>query len=122
MYRRRFERLVGRALRQLPLEIREQMDNVAVVVEDEPTPAQRAAADLPPGDTLLGLYQGIPLTQRTAGYGMVLPDKVTIFRKPIEAICSSDQQIVRQIRQTVIHEIAHHFGLSEDDLRRLHRS
>jgi predicted Zn-dependent protease with MMP-like domain len=119
MYRRRFERLVSRALRQLPREIREQMDNVAVVVEDEPTPDQLATSGVRPGDTLLGLYQGIPLTQRTSAYGLVLPDKVTIFRKPIEACCASDQQIVRQIRQTVVHEVAHHFGLSEADLRRL---
>ncbi len=121
MYRRRFERLVSRALRQLPVDIRDRMDNVAVVVEDEPTPLQLASAGVRPGDTLLGLYQGIPLTQRTSYYGMVLPDKVTIFRKPIESICSSDQQIVYQVRQTVIHEIAHHFGLSEEDLRRLRR-
>ena len=74
-----------------------------------------------PGDTLLGLYQGVPLIHRTSSYGMVLPDKVTIFRKPIESISYSDQEIVRQVRQTVVHEIAHHFGLSESDLRRLHR-
>lgn len=119
MYRRRFERLVGRALRQLPAEIRATLDNVAVVVEDEPTPEQIGSAGLMLGNTLLGLYQGIPLTQRSSSYGMVLPDKVTIFRRPIESICDSDYQIVRQIRQTVIHEIAHHFGLSEADVRRL---
>jgi len=121
MYRRRFERLVSRALRQLPGAIRDRLDNVAVVVEDEPSPDQLASAGLRPGDTLLGLYQGVPLTQRTSSYSMVLPDKVTIFRKTIESICASDQQIVYQVRQTVIHEIAHHFGLSEADLRRLRR-
>ena len=121
MYRRRFERLVSRALRQLPSEIRDRLDNVAVVVEDEPSIHQLASAGVRAGDTLLGLYQGVPLTHRTSSYGMVLPDKVTIFRKPIESICSSDQEIVRQVRQTVIHEIAHHFGLSESDLRRLRR-
>ncbi len=121
MYRRRFERLVSRALRQLPPDIRGRLDNVAVVVEDEPSPYQLASSGVRPGDTLLGLYQGIPLTQRSSSYGMVLPDKVTIFRKPIESICASDQEIVRQVRQTVIHEIAHHFGLSESDLRRLRR-
>lgn len=121
MYRRRFERLVGKALRQLPADIRQYIDNVAVVVEDEPGPEHLAAAGLPPGDTLLGLYQGIPLTERTSSYGLVLPDRITIFRKPIEAICSSDQEIVYQIRATVVHELAHHFGLSEARLRRLRR-
>lgn len=121
MYRRRFERLVAKALRQLPQDIRALMDNVSVVVEDEPTPAQLAAAGLPPDDTLLGLYQGVPLTDRTASYGMVLPDKITIFRKPIEARCDSDQAVVHEVRRTVVHEVAHHFGLSEARLRRLRR-
>lgn len=106
-----FEEAVRAALDALPAELRESMSNVTVLVEDEP----------PPGAPLLGLYQGIPLTQRSSSYGMVLPDKVTIFRKPIESICASDQEIVRQVRQTVIHEIAHHFGFSESDLRRLRR-
>ncbi len=122
MYRRRFDRLVARALRQLPRDIQDLMDNVAVVVADSPTPDHLAAAGLPPGETLLGLYQGIPLTERTSGYGLVLPDKITIFQKPIEEICGSDQQVVREIRNTVIHELAHHFGLEESDLRRLGRA
>ncbi len=121
MYRRRFERLVVKALRQLPPDLQEMMDNVAVVVEDEPGPEHLDAAGLPRGQTLLGLYQGIPLTARTSSYGMVLPDKVTIFRKPLEEMCRSDQELVRQIRQTVLHEVAHHFGLSETQLRRMRR-
>jgi len=121
MYRRRFERLVGKALRHLPADIRSYIDNVAVVVEDEPTSEQLASAGLPPGEMLLGLYQGIPLTERTTSYSLVMPDRIAIFRKPIEAICSSDQQVVHEIRQTVIHELAHHFGLSEAHLRRLRR-
>ncbi len=121
MYRRRFERLVAKALRRLPASVREMMDNVAVVVEDEPSPEQLASTGLRPGDTLLGLYQGTPLTARTSSYGMVLPDKITIFQKPIEAFCRSDQEIVRQIRETVVHEVGHHFGLSEAHLRRLKR-
>lgn len=122
MYRRRFERLVARALRQLPSHILALLDNVAVVVEDEPSEHHLASAGLPPGESLLGLYQGIPLTERSSGYGLVLPDKITIFQKPIEAMCRSDQQIVHEIRKTVIHELAHHFGLGEDDLRRLKRT
>ena len=121
MYRRRFERLVGKALRQLPTSLREMMSNVDVVVEDEPTPEQLTSTGLPPGDWLLGLYQGTPLTERTSSYGMVLPDKITIFQKPIEGLCRSDPEIVRQIRATVIHEVGHHFGLSEAQLRRPRR-
>jgi predicted Zn-dependent protease with MMP-like domain len=120
MYRRRFERLVSRALRQLPRDVAELLDNVAVVVESAPTPEQVASTGLPPGDTMLGLYQGVPLTERNSSYGMVLPDKITIYQTPIEQLCQSDQQIVFEIRQTVIHELAHHFGLSEADLKRLH--
>ena len=121
MYRRRFERLVMRAVRQLPAEIRDKMDNVAVVVEDEPTAGQLAASGLPSGDTLLGLYQGVPLTERTSGYGFVLPDKITIFQRPIEDVAASDQAIIFQVRKTVIHEIAHHFGIGDAELRRMWR-
>lgn len=119
MYRRRFERLVHRAVRRLPVDIQGMMENVAVVVEHEPTPAQVAESRLPPGDTLFGLYQGVPLTERSSSYGMVLPDKITIFQKPIEDYCPSDQQIVYQIQRTVTHEVAHHFGIGDDELREL---
>lgn len=95
------------------------MDNVAVVVEDNPTPTQIRGTGLAPGSGLLGLYEGIPLTERTSGYGMVLPDKITIFKEPIEAVCYSDSQIVYEIRRTIVHEFAHHFGLSDAHLRRL---
>jgi predicted Zn-dependent protease with MMP-like domain len=121
VYRRRFERLVSRALRDLPREIRDLLDNVAVVVEGSPSTADVTSTGLPPGDSLFGLYQGVPLTERNASYGMVLPDKITIFQTPIERFCGSDQQIVHEIRRTVVHELAHHFGLSEDDMRRLRR-
>ena len=121
MYRRRFERLVSRALRDLPRDIGELLDNVAVVVEDEPTPDAVVSTGLPPGESLFGLYQGLPLTERNSSYGMVLPDKITIFQGPIERFCASDQRIVYEIRRTVVHELAHHFGLSEADMRRLRR-
>ena len=97
------------------------IDNVAVVVEYRPSPEHLAAGEVRDGDTLLGLYQGIPLTQRTSSYNMVLPDRITIFQRPIEEMCSSDQQIMDQVRRTVVHELAHHFGLEESDLRRLRR-
>ena len=119
MYRRRFERLVHKALRHIPPDLRAMMDNIAIIVESEPTPEHLAAVNLPPGETLLGLYQGVPLTERGSGYTFALPDKITIFQRPIEAMCRSDQEIVWQIRRTVIHEVAHHFGISDERLREL---
>ena len=112
---------MSRALRTLPTDIRNAMENVAVIVEDEPSAEDLAEVGMRPGDSLLGLYRGIPLTDRTSSYGMVLPDRILIYRKPIERMCGSDQEITQQIRQTVVHEIAHHFGLSDSDLRRLRR-
>ena len=88
------------------------MSNVAIVVEDEP----------PPGEPLLGLYQGVPLTRRTSAYGGVLPDKITIYRRPLERLYGRDPARLRkEIRRVVLHEIAHHFGISDDRLRELDR-
>jgi predicted Zn-dependent protease with MMP-like domain len=116
--RRRFERLVGRALDALPPAIAPMLDNVAIVVEDEPTPEQigRRGGD---GETLFGLYEGVPLTQRDSGYTMVLPDKITIFRGPLERACRSPGEIAREVRITIIHELGHHFGLDETRLDEL---
>jgi predicted Zn-dependent protease with MMP-like domain len=121
LYRRRFERLVIRALTTLPESIRDMIDNVAIVVEDEPSPDHLVAGGIGSDDTLLGLYQGIPLTERTASYNMVLPDRISIFQRPIEEMCGSDQEIMYQVRRTVVHELAHHFGMEEWELRRLRR-
>ena len=114
-YRGRFERLVQRALRQVPTRWADRLENVAIVIADEPSAQQRAAAGVGPGDDLYGLYEGIPRTQRPAGYGMVLPDKITIFQRSIEADCRSEAAIVAEVRHTIIHELAHHFGI--DDAR-----
>jgi predicted Zn-dependent protease with MMP-like domain len=108
----RFERLVVRALRRLPPEIRDMLDNVEIVVEDEPTAEQLGSpAD---GDELFGLYEGTPLTARGSDYSLVLPDKITIFRRPIERACTTPEEMADEIRVTVIHELAHHFGIEED--------
>ncbi len=105
----RFEEMVGAALDSLPDELGSLMRNVAVTVEHGPGP---------PG--LLGLYQGIPLTSRTAtGYAGVLPDRITIYRLAICAICDTEEEAVEQVRRTVIHEVAHHFGISDERLREL---
>ena len=118
MKRERFESLVAKAVELLPEEFREQLDNIDVVVEDMPSRRQIGKQNLSRGYTLLGLYEGVPLTERTSNYGLVPPDKITIFQIPIEESCPSGEEteIKNQIRQTVLHEIAHHFGIDDDRL------
>ena len=107
-----FENAVQAAISSLPPDLAATMSNVAIVVEDEP----------PPGMPLLGLYEGIPLTSRTSGYSGVAPDKITIYRLPLERLYGHDPALLRsQIRRVVLHEIAHHFGISDDRLRELDR-
>ena len=119
MDRERFERLVVQAIESLPEEFRERLENIDVVVEERPTRAQMINSGLSRGDTLLGLYDGVPLTWRGAHYGMVVPDKITIFQKPIESRCSKNAQVVAEVRSVVLHEIAHHFGISDARLEQL---
>lgn len=111
-----FERLVAEALDSLPEEIQRAMVNVEVVVADEPSRAQ--VASLRPGYTLLGLYQGHPLPARRS-YSGVMPDKITIFEGPITRIARTPERIREQVRRTVIHEVAHHFGIGDRRLREL---
>jgi predicted Zn-dependent protease with MMP-like domain len=117
MNREAFEELVAKAVEGLPNEFTEQLDNVAIVVEDVPTRRQLGKGER--GMTLLGLYEGVPLTARSHDYGMVLPDKITIFQKPIEASCRSEGEIVVMVQSVVRHEIAHHFGISDERLDEL---
>lgn len=114
--RARFARLVRRALDDLPLEFAERMRNVEVVIDDEPNEEQRPKD----GSELLGLYEGVPLTGR--GYmEPYLPDRISIFRGPIERMTVSPQRQAQIVRDTVVHEIAHHFGISDERLRELGR-
>jgi len=121
MDRGMFEWLVVKAVDSLPVELAARLENVDVVVEEQPTPDQIAKTGLKRGVTLLGLYEGVPLTKRSRYYGMVLPDKITIFQKPIEAKCRSDAEVTSEIRRVVQHEIAHHFGISDGRLRQLRK-
>lgn len=114
-----FQALVVQALDNLPEFFQQKLQNVEVVVAEWPTPTELKSVGLGPGHLLLGLYQGIPLTRRTGGYNLVLPDKITIFQGPIERICRTREQIVEQVQHTVKHELAHHFGISDDRLREL---
>ncbi len=112
--RRRFEEIVAEALDEIPEALWKVIDNVVVTVEEWPTRRHIDRVGLGPGNTLLGLYEGVPLTVRTSHYGMVAPDKITIFRGPILQVSPANEDAIRaQIRQTVLHEIAHHFGISD---------
>jgi len=114
-----FEELVVQALEALPPFFQEKLQNIEVVVADWPTEAERRSVGLRPGYWLFGLYHGIPLTKRTSHYGLVLPDKITIFRMPIEQVCRTPEEVIQKVQHTVRHEIAHHFGISDDRLRQL---
>lgn len=114
-----FEQLVAQALDELPEFFQKKLQNVEVVVADRPTQAELQAVGLRPGQLLFGLYQGVPLTKRTSHYGLVLPDKITIYRLPIQQICRTPERIIYQVQRTVKHELAHHFGISDDRLREL---
>ena len=116
-----FEAAVGDALDAIPGELADQMDNVVVLVRDEPEPELLTADDynedgLP---TLLGLYDGVPLTERDDAWSVVLPDRILIFKGPLERWCSNREELSAEIGVTVIHEIAHHFGIDDDRLHEL---
>ncbi len=119
MERERFETIVARALENLPSGFQSKLENVDVVVEDWPTSRQLKQVKLSYPGQLLGLYQGVPQTKRGGGYGLVLPDKISIFRRPIEEQCRSPEEIETKVEEVLRHEIAHHFGTDEKTLRRI---
>lgn len=119
MKRTDFERLVAEALDNLPPFIQEKMVNVEVLIEPWPSRQDLIQAGVPPGSTLLGLYHGIPLTERTHNYALVPPDTITLYQVPLERAAGIPENVPQIVRHTVIHEIAHHFGISDDRLREL---
>jgi len=119
MDKERFERLVANAVAELPEEFRSYMENVDIVVEDLPSVNQMRAGGIRKNQILLGLYEGIPHIRRGSHYGLVPPDKITIFQKNIEALCRTDEEIIFEISRVVYHEIAHHFGITDARLRQL---
>jgi len=121
MEQQHFERLVIEALDSLPRQFKERLENVELVVESEPGPTQLLEAGLEEGADLLGLYEGVPLTERGAHYGLVLPDKISIFKRPIEDSCRNDEEIRSLVSRVVRHEIAHFFGLDDQRLEELGR-
>jgi predicted Zn-dependent protease with MMP-like domain len=117
MDREKFETLVVGAIDNLPLEFRNKLENVDIVVEDCPTSGQLKKMKVSHPSQLSGLYEGVPQTKRGRGYGLVPPDKISIFQKPIEGQCHSNEEIDVKITEVVRHEIAHHFGIDEKTLR-----
>jgi predicted Zn-dependent protease with MMP-like domain len=119
MTRQRFSQLVEEALREIPARFRREMRNVAVVVEDEPSPDVLEDLEVEEGDTLFGLYQGTPLPDRSWSYGNTLPDRISIYQGPIEEACEDDEEIRNCIAETVIHEFGHYFGMSEEEIEEI---
>jgi predicted Zn-dependent protease with MMP-like domain len=119
MDRNAFERLVAEALNSLPQAFQENLDNVEVVVEEWPDRETMRQAGISHPAQLLGFYHGIPQTKRTRNYGLVLPDKISIYRRPIEMRCRTMEEVEEMIRHVLHHEIAHHFGSSDERLREI---
>jgi predicted Zn-dependent protease with MMP-like domain len=116
---KQFEQEVARAIAQVPQDIRRQIANVAIVVQDLPDDATLEMAEVDDPYELLGFYHGVPLTERTHDYGLVPPDKISIFRKPILAACQSEDEVSALIRRTIRHELAHYFGIDDDRLEEI---
>jgi predicted Zn-dependent protease with MMP-like domain len=119
MTREKFTQLVEEALKEIPRRFRKEMKNVAVVVEDEPSPELLEEMGIERGETLFGLYQGTPLTERSWGFGNALPDRISIYQKPTEEACETEDDVRDCVAETVIHEFGHYFGMSEDEIEEI---
>ena len=119
MTREKFEKLVAEAIRLIPARFRREMKNLALIVEDEPSPQLLEEMEIEPPDSLYGLYQGTPLPERSWGFGNTLPDRVTLFQKPIEEDCLDEDDVRMMIGETLIHEVGHYFGLSEEEIQEI---
>ena len=119
MTRAEFERLVVEAVTLIPRRFRREMKNLALVVEEEPSPELLEEMEIEPPDSLYGLYQGTPLPERTWDFGNTLPDRITLFRNALSGACADEAALVEEIRVTLVHEFAHHFGIDDDRLHEL---
>jgi predicted Zn-dependent protease with MMP-like domain len=117
--RAKFEAIVADALRSIPRDYRDVMRNIAIVVEDEPSRQLLREMDIEPPDTLFGLYQGTPLTERAWDYGNALPDRILLFQGPHEREAEDEDDLVISIGETLIHEIGHYFGMSEEEIQEI---
>ncbi len=119
MTREKFAELVEEALKEIPRRFRNAMKNVAVIIEDEPPPHVLEEMEIEPPDSLFGLYQGTPLTERRWDYGNTLPDRISIYQGPIEDSCEDDEEVRDCVAETVIHEFGHYFGMSEEEIEEI---
>jgi predicted Zn-dependent protease with MMP-like domain len=119
MTRDAFRQLVLEAVTLIPRRFRQQMKNLALVVEDEPSPALLAEMEIEPPDSLYGLYQGTPLPERTWDFGNNLPDRITLYQRPIEEDCEDEDEMRAVIGETLIHEVGHYFGMSEEEIEEI---
>jgi predicted Zn-dependent protease with MMP-like domain len=119
MTRQEFQRLVEEALHDIPRRFRDEMENIAIVIEDEPPPDLLEEMEIEPPDSLYGLYQGTPLTERGWAQGNVLPDRITLYQNPIEEDSEDHEDVIVCIAETLIHEIGHYFGLSEEEIEEI---
>ena len=119
MTREQFQRLVVEAVALIPKRFRREMKNLALVVEDEPAPDLLAEMEIEPPDSLFGLYQGTPLPERTWAFGNNLPDRITLFQRPIEEDCEDEDEVRAVIGETLIHEVGHYFGMSEEEIEEI---
>ncbi len=117
--RGRFEQLVVEALEGIPEPFRSRLQNVAIVAEEEPSPELLEGLGMEPDETLLGLYDGIPLTERGDWYNLTPPDRIILFRRPILALCQSADEVRDEVRRTVLHEVAHFYGIGDEELGRM---
>jgi predicted Zn-dependent protease with MMP-like domain len=117
-----FDSLITRAMDELPQKYIKGLENVAIVMADEPTPHQVEKMKLEGGRLLLGLYEGIPLTQRGGGYNFVLPDKITLFKNSLLAVSNNETQLFERIKRTLWHEIAHYYGLDHDRIDKIQKN
>lgn len=119
MKKEEFEKLVEQALAELPLKFKKYLDNLAVIVESQPSRETYERTGSPPLSSILGHYHGVPLKHRGPYYGNIPPDVIVIYQNPIEAICSTEEEIKKKVREVVHHEIGHYFGLSEKEMREI---
>lgn len=117
--RDRFEALVLRAIDDLPPEFADRIANLEFSIEDQATAEDTARTGAPRGSTLLGVYRGVPLTRRGAGYNMALPDRIVVFQRPLERLAADEEDLYDRVRRVVRHEVAHYFGISDDRLREI---
>jgi predicted Zn-dependent protease with MMP-like domain len=119
MERHAFESLISQAVSELPAEFRDRLQNVAIIVEDYPSDELKQQMGLSPDDTLFGLYEGVPLTERGFFEQPLYPDRILIFQRAIEEECDSAEEIKEEVKTTLVHEVAHFFGMSDDSLEEL---